>query len=329
MSALKGVNLGGWLVIEKWITPSLFKGMKATNHYQLAKSRAGKARIRTHIETFITEDDIVWLRANGVELLRVPVGYWIFGDDAPYEGAIARLDWLVETAKKYGMHVMIDMHAAANAQNSKAHSGSGNTGGSDDWLKDENAQRRTIEVVKQLAVRYRDFSNVWGIQLLNEPSVDAFGLRLVRFYRRAYKELTQVARPGMRIVFSDGFRPWLLVNTFGWLRHKAFPVVMDVHIYHCFGRANKKRTAKQHIRLARSSRRYIRLLSLFQPVMVGEWSAMLPYKTVETNTKRFIRTQQKSYKIAEAWCYWTYKTENTGRWNFRDMVERDHLELLQ
>ena len=26
---LRGVNLGGWLVLEKWITPSLFEGLEA------------------------------------------------------------------------------------------------------------------------------------------------------------------------------------------------------------------------------------------------------------------------------------------------------------
>ena len=28
-SNLRGVNLGGWLVLEKWITPSLFEGLQA------------------------------------------------------------------------------------------------------------------------------------------------------------------------------------------------------------------------------------------------------------------------------------------------------------
>lgn len=28
---LRGVNLGGWLVLEKWITPSLFAGLRATD----------------------------------------------------------------------------------------------------------------------------------------------------------------------------------------------------------------------------------------------------------------------------------------------------------
>ena len=28
---LRGVNLGGWLVLEKWMTPSLFEGLSATD----------------------------------------------------------------------------------------------------------------------------------------------------------------------------------------------------------------------------------------------------------------------------------------------------------
>lgn len=28
---LRGVNLGGWLLLEKWITPSLFDGLDATD----------------------------------------------------------------------------------------------------------------------------------------------------------------------------------------------------------------------------------------------------------------------------------------------------------
>ena len=34
---LKGVNLGGWLVLEKWITPSLFDGTNAVDEFHLHK----------------------------------------------------------------------------------------------------------------------------------------------------------------------------------------------------------------------------------------------------------------------------------------------------
>lgn len=322
MSALKGVNLGGWLVVEKWITPSLFKGLKATNHYQLEQTPAGRARLEKHYQEFITETDLKWLNAQGIELLRVPFGHWIFGDVPPYQSAIQQLDWLVATAGKYGMRLLLDMHAATGAQNTKDHSGSGNHVVESTWLNRPDWQAQTIDVLTKVAKRYKNEPAVWGIELLNEPSIDVTGLKLARFYRRAYSQLTKVARPGTYIIFSDAFHPLLTVNTFGWLAKRNFPVAIDVHLYHCFGATNKQKTVHKHLQRARRSRWYIRFLSLFQPVVVGEWSAMLPYRVTDENTHAFIDAQQKSYGQALAWCYWTYKTENAGRWNFHDTARK-------
>jgi len=33
---LKGVNLGGWLVLEKWMTPKLFEGTTAEDEYSFS-----------------------------------------------------------------------------------------------------------------------------------------------------------------------------------------------------------------------------------------------------------------------------------------------------
>ena len=323
-----GVNLGGWLVVEKWITPSLFEGIKATNHYQLETNKTGRIRLKKHFESFITETDIQWLHEVGVELLRVPFGHWLFGGE-PYQASIKQLDWLVEITKKYDMQVLLDMHAAVGAQNNRAHSGSGNRANDNLWLNTLDWQDKTIDVLVQIAKRYNDQSHIWGIELLNEPRIDATGLKLIDFYRRAYKEITKVARPGTRIVFSDAFTPLLTVNAFGWLAKRDYPVVIDTHIYYCFGKKNKQRAIDEQTSRARWSRWYIQLLSVFQPVLVGEWSGMLPYRTTEAKTSSFLRAQQESYRHAAAWCYWTYKTEDTGRWNFRDMVERNKLRLLQ
>lgn len=63
---------------------------------------------------------------------------------------------------------------------------------------------------------------------------------------------------------------------------RDFPVVMDVHVYQVFGRSNQRRTFDAHMVRTKWSRRLLRLLSSQQPVMVGEWSAMLPQKTTGT-----------------------------------------------
>lgn len=315
--ALKGVNLGGWLVAENWMTPSLFKGTSARNEYQLVRTTDGLRRLRQHHAEFITEKDIRWLADQKIELLRVPVGHWIFGDTPPYIGAIDRLDWIVRTAKAYGMQVLIDLHAAPGAQNARDHSGSGNQPHSSAWLKNKPAKQQTIDILCKLAARYKEESHIWGIEMLNEPACDPTGLRLAWFYRRAYRHLTAAARPGTRIVFSDAFRPWLLSGTFLGMVKKDFPVVMDCHLYQAFGKRNARRSFDTHLAIARRRRQFLRLLSLTQPVMVGEWSGALQMRPTKEQTRQFIHVQRESYSVAVAECFWSYKTEHGGGWDMR------------
>lgn len=315
------MNLGGWLVVEKWMTPSLFEGIDASNEYGLAQHEEGRRRLRAHHAAFITESDLAWLKQHGIELLRIPVGHWIFGDRPPYVGSIERLDWIVKTAARHNMKVLIDLHGAPGAQNSYAHSGSGNRPRNRKWLNDRSAQARTIDILVRIAKRYRNADNLWGIQLLNEPSPGLLGLRLVRFYRRAYLAVTKIVRPGTKIVFSDGYAPLLLMNALGLVRRKDFPAVMDCHFYQCFGTVNKRRTFEGHMKKLHMTRRLIWLLQRFQPIIVGEWSASLPYAVGKEKTRRFWQAQEEAYNASLALFYWSYKTEPTGRWNFRNMIE--------
>lgn len=58
---IKGVNLGNWLVLEKWMSPSLFEGTTAEDEYYLPTQLSGEvyeARIRTHRSEYITERDL-------------------------------------------------------------------------------------------------------------------------------------------------------------------------------------------------------------------------------------------------------------------------------
>lgn len=319
--ALRGVNLGGWLVVERWITPSLFVDTGARNEYQLSQTSEGAARLRHHYEEFIKEEDIAWLAKNDIELLRVPIGHWIFGDASPYIGALERLDWLVQTAKKYDIQLLLCLHGAPGAQNAAEHSGSGNQPHDVAWLKNKSAQKQTIEVLCRIADRYRKDTNIWGIELLNEPVIDRWGLRLAQFHRRAYRQVIQSTRPGTRVVFSDAFHPWLTTNTFWLTRRKDFPVVLDRHLYYCFGRGAKRRTFAGQLKAVTRHTRMLRLLRWMQPVIIGEWSGMLPYKASSEHTQEFISHQQKAYERAVTTCYWTYKTEAPGRWNYRWMAE--------
>jgi glucan 1,3-beta-glucosidase len=75
-NALKGVNLGGWLVLEKWITPSLFNGLKAEDEYSYCKEQGKKAakKLKKFRESYITGADFKWLSDHGFNAVRIPIG---------------------------------------------------------------------------------------------------------------------------------------------------------------------------------------------------------------------------------------------------------------
>lgn len=66
---VKGVNLGNWLVMEKWMSPSLFEGTDAEDEYYLPTQRSREvyeARIRIHRAEYITERDFTMIKAMGL-----------------------------------------------------------------------------------------------------------------------------------------------------------------------------------------------------------------------------------------------------------------------
>lgn len=324
---IKGINIGGWLVLEKWMTPSLFKGIGSKNERELSASDSGRRTIRRHYDTFITDEDLDWIQLQAITVVRIPIGYWIFGDVQPYVGAIDRLDWLFEATAERNIQILPCLHAAPGGQNDEEHGGHHTGKRVRSWLDDSVAQARTIQVLENLAERYGQKQNLWGIELLNEPLPGRLGLKLARFYRRAYRAIRPSLRSGVYTVYSDGYAPLLLTNALGLMGSRRHPVAMDSHFYHCFTAADKKRSFDSHLRKTERTHRLITLLRIPQPVIVGEWSAMLPARVNNSQTKQFIASQKRAYNNATATFYWSYKTEAPGRWNYRDMIERGEYEI--
>ena len=77
---IKGVNLGNWLVLEKWMNPALFEGTDAEDETWLARRLSSEefaARLKEHRETYITEKDFEKIAGYGLNLVRIPVPYFI------------------------------------------------------------------------------------------------------------------------------------------------------------------------------------------------------------------------------------------------------------
>lgn len=81
---IKGVNLGNWLVLEKWMSSELFYGTDADDEedfYAMLPPEEAETRIRMHRDYFIQERDFQHMKTMGLNLVRIPVPHFIFGGE--------------------------------------------------------------------------------------------------------------------------------------------------------------------------------------------------------------------------------------------------------
>src|SRR4029077_4775520 len=121
---LKGINLGGWLVPEGY----MFGFSKATAPWQIQQTfkelvgtGANNDFWRRWHHSFITRDDIRYIRSTGMNIIRVPFDYRLFTPEE-YPGTwvgigFELLDRVAEWSRDAVLFVLLDMHAAPCGQN--------------------------------------------------------------------------------------------------------------------------------------------------------------------------------------------------------------------
>lgn len=322
--ALRGVNLGAWLVLEKWMTPSVFAGVEASDEWSFSQLPGAREKLEKHRQTFITERDFAWIKAHGLDAVRLPIGYWTLEESAPYIMGAQHVDDAMRWAKQHDLQVLIDLHGAPGSQNGMDHSGrSGELG----WTKPENIAA-TVRALETIAQRYGDHPNLWGIECLNEPRWDVPLEALKQFYGAAYPVVRVHLPVEKAFVMHDGFRP------FSWKGFMDGPefqnVVLDTHIYQAYTDDDRKRSPADHVIKAYDRARELKEIESQKWAIVGEWSSAIAWDAVkdlsplqrELTTRGYGAAQLSSYETSHGWFYWSLKTEAQGEWNFMDMVER-------
>lgn len=76
---VRGVNLGGWFILEPWITPSLFDPLNGTavdewTFCETLGATEAYNQLSNHWNTWITQADFNAIAAAGLDLVRI--GYW-------------------------------------------------------------------------------------------------------------------------------------------------------------------------------------------------------------------------------------------------------------
>ena len=142
---MRGVNLGGWLLLEQWITPVFFEEVnigelqdKIVDEWTCAEFLdldTYRERMVGHWDGFVTRQDLELLVEAGISHVRVPVGYWYWDVDdgepfpppnmdeldpaSPLFYLRRALVWMDEL----GLQASIELHAGPGSQNGKSSSG--------------------------------------------------------------------------------------------------------------------------------------------------------------------------------------------------------------
>ena len=330
---IRGVNLGGWLLLEKWITPSLFQGISAVDEFNYCKIADNKQlnELKKFRDSFIKEEDFKWLAEHKIKALRLPIGYWLFGDEPPFIGTIDYVDQAFMWAEKYGLKVLLDLHGLKGSQNGQMHSGKI---GKTLWHKDENNIAQSLSTIRRVSRRYCNNTQLLGISLVNEPHPIIPKAVLVGFYNDAHAIIRDNCSKDTWVVISDGYLPsrW----------NKEMPidkypgVYIDTHHYQTHTPFDRILTPQMNLaRVKFYLPLKIKRLQALHPVIVGEWSVVFDDKKMKVKTKEeqeqisktYGREQLKAFESVSAWFYWTYKTEAGDNWSFRDCIEKQILSI--
>ncbi|KAL1349453.1 hypothetical protein HN51_025950 [Arachis hypogaea] len=288
--------------------------------------------MKDHWNSFIVENDLKMIASKGINALRIPVGWWIASDPTPpspyVAGSLHALDNAFFWAQKYGLKIIIDLHAAPGSQNGYEHSSSRDT--SQEWGKtDENIQQ-TVNVIEFLAARYAKSPSLYAVELINEPLSPGATLEaLNKYYKAGYEAVRKHSKTAYvvlsnRLASSDP-REFFPVAT-GLMK-----TVIDVHYYSLYESKFDNLTVQQNIdfiQTNRSSDLTFVTTSNGPLTFVGEWvSEWKVNGATKEDYQRFAKAQLDVYGRATfGWSYWTLKNVN-NHWSLEWMINNGYIKL--
>lgn len=171
---LKGINLGGWLIMETWMSPVLDtdEKMAYSDVIRILEKRFGNEKADELIElyenSFITEQDFERIEKLGFNCIRLPFWYrnFVSLDGEWKESAFEKLDFAVEQCEKRGIWLILDMHGCPGGQSMNHGTG---TMGVNGLYNNEKNLALMEEIWRRIAERYRDTKCIAAYDIMNEP----------------------------------------------------------------------------------------------------------------------------------------------------------------
>eukprot|EP00930_Biecheleria_cincta_P075612 TRINITY_DN62797_c0_g1_i1.p1 TRINITY_DN62797_c0_g1~~TRINITY_DN62797_c0_g1_i1.p1 ORF type:complete len:617 (+),score=103.77 TRINITY_DN62797_c0_g1_i1:37-1887(+) len=350
----RGVNLGGFLLLEPGtaidiIDPTKQKSVfdlpdKSSCEYDLmqimvrdlgAEKAAEKiVEHRRRYIDYLERAGFKDMKKRNLNAVRIPIPYWIaFQPDEPTplptrqdpyvreQNALALyIDRAIAGARKEGLQVVLDLHAAPGGENDGPPCGREWK----NWQWENWSRERSQEALEILAERYgskSEFDNVTGIEVCNEPSEKVPSHVQYEFYQASVDKIRK-HMPAERVTiilpnFKRGSMQNFINYAKGWQLFSGGGyenVVFDFHYYYCFGHWFQQRAT-----LADQLREVMRNASLLAaiPAVVGEWSLGLGEKALsgefveilskEKAQQLFKEIQIDAYSCAShGWFFWNW-----------------------
>ncbi len=291
---IKGINLGNWLMPEGYMFK--FEVAKSPRQIYLAFDRLlgperARAFWRQFRDTYITQDDIAFIKSVGFNTVRIPLHYRLFMDA---DGEIAGEGWLlldrvVGWVRDAGLLAIVDLHAAPGGQTGINHD---DGPGYPLMFYVPRDRLLTVKLWRAIARRYAGNPAILGYDILNEPiapyhDVATLNPRLEPFYKDVTAAIREVD-PGRVVILAGG--QWSSsFDMFGT------PFADNLaYTYHSFWASTQRDSIQRHLNFA--ARHDV-------PLFLGETGEL----TDEWNAR--FRKLHETHGIG--WSFWTYKNLDT------------------
>ncbi|MCR5046663.1 MAG: glycoside hydrolase family 5 protein [Treponema sp.] len=345
---LRGVNAGGYLLKEFWMTPCEYtRKVKAEAElFDCLCERFGKEKAlylqENWQKSFWTEKDFDNCSQMGMNCVRLPFwhGNLIDSNGNFMAAAFDRLDWFLTEAGKRGLYVILDFHGAPGSQNGSDHSGvdgrNNKIKASEFFFGENSAKNQELfyTIWEEIARRCKDNPVVAAYDLLNEPfctyrynsgfADEELRKILWEIYDRAYKRIRAVDSRHL-IAMEAVWDPVDLPNPkdYGWEN-----VVYEYHNYF-YGDDNNQKGGQ--ISSMKRKLKAIEKAGYELPSFMGEFNFF-------ANLKAWDEGLSLLNKSGISWTMWTYKTvRQVGNWGlyYSDSsipsinIEKDSFEKIE
>ncbi|CCG84975.1 protein of unknown function [Taphrina deformans PYCC 5710] len=347
-----GVNLGAAFVGEKWIADRLYTCAPGGVSSELSAVRAyvgvhGLSRAQqeweNHWGTWFSDHDVTYLSDHKINSVRIPLGFFSLSEPAlladtafldyaqVYKNCWNYVEAIINKCAAAGIGVLLDLHCLQGGQNKDVHCGMDNSTAA--FFSEERHQRMALDSVKLLLSKASSFTNIVGVQAMNEPVWGREDI-LYPFYSACLEHAYSVGNVPLYI--GDG---WNLNLWSKWVGERDQFCIVDHHYYYCFTEGDHKRSPADHIRQIKQSTELAQCSELAGGnIVIGEWSLAL-----DSSSKQLVRAddlsqlrhefatvQANKYTADIGGCYfWTYKFQvrnNNNEWDLRDMIDSGSIQ---